>query len=289
MNRKIIFAITILLALSVSPGYSAETELVSDKTLRITVAPSFGFQAQEWDGMEVGKVMAFSTGLGFEYGINNWFAVQALWLPGFNAWSYYDAGKYGYFSDSFFGLKAGILGGQGLIANRVFRVAVAAGLDLPLPSWHDSEREGDKHLWGSVFQVYYDILCYPVFYLNFFAEIAYYPEQRVIGPNYETRSVDHPLEITFELEPRFKHEVGRGITLHWGIPLNFFVAPFVNQNDDDAPGPQISFNPGMFFTAAFADFKVPFDISLSYVAPAAGKNIEPVHRVSLLGRIYVNF
>ena len=289
MNRKIIFALTLLLAFSIYFTHAAETELVGDRTMRISFAPSFGLQIQEWEGMEVGKVMNVSLGLGVEYGINNWFSVQALWFPGVNAWSDYDNGDYGFFSDGFIGFKAAIMGNQGFISHDMHRVAVGAGLKTPLPSRTDSAREGDKHLWGSAFQAYYDIMIVPLFYLNFFTEFVVYPDQRLKGPNYTTRSVKHPLDITFEIDSRFKYEIlGKGVTLHWGIPLTLFVSPWINRNDANAEETQLSFTPGVFFTASFTDYKVPFDISVRYTAPVVGLAIEPIHRVSLLGRIYIN-
>ncbi|MDR2480427.1 MAG: hypothetical protein LBD48_14110 [Treponema sp.] len=286
--KKIVIAAAVLLALSGAAAvFAEEAELLPESTLRLTIAPSFGFQVQEWEGSGDDTVMLFNTGLGLEYGVNNWLSAQVLWIPGVNAWSKLDGGKYGLFSDVFLGIKTGIIGSGAPVDNSAMRLSLAGGITAPLPSSKGSTREGDYHLWGSVLRLYYDYIFSPLFYLNAFAEMVYFPSQRLIGPNYGTRSVNHPLDCTFELDSRFRYPLeDKGLVLHWGIPLTFRLAPWLNRNDEEyGMESAYNFSVGAFFTVTFAELKFPLDLTLRYSAPVAGQYEQPVHRVSLLGRL----
>jgi hypothetical protein len=294
---KKIPVLVLLLVFVFLPAFAEETALLPGKTLRVTLAPSFGFQVQEWEGREGAKVMLFNTGLGLGYGVSEWFNVQVLWVPGVNAWSELKATSgtgsytYGYNSDIFLGLKIGILGPDAPLVKENMRFALAAGLVAPLPVTDGSDWEGAYHLWGTALRLYYDYVFTPLFYLNVYVETAYYPNQRLVGPNYGTRSVDHPLDLNFELDFRFQYPLEeKGMILHWGVPLRFFAAPWINRNDSSKGNERVMrFTPGVFFTASWVKLQFPFDLTLRYEAPLWGKYDMPIHRVSLLGRIYVKF
>jgi hypothetical protein len=287
MKKTRIFCIALLLCFCLGFAWAEETELVPSRTIRLSLAPSFGFQLQKWEGLDAEKVMAFNTGLGLEYSVNDWIGVQALWIPGVNAWSSTEnGGTYGLLSDIYGGPKFSMIGSASPIKREDMRLAIAAGLIMPLPSTDSSGFEGDRHLWGSSLEVYFDYIFTEVFYLNLYTQMVFYPDQRYIGPNYFTRSVFHPLDLSFELEPRFRHEAGNGVVLHWGLPVNFSVAPWLNYNDADREGTELCLSAGAFFTASFTSPRVPFDISARYTAPAWGRYVQPVHRVDLTGRIY---
>jgi hypothetical protein len=288
MNKKQILCIAFGLCFCLSFALAEEAELAPAQTLCITLSSYFGSQLQEWEGSAAGKVTAVNAGLGIEYSVTDWLTAQALWIPGINAWSRMDGGgKYGLLSDIYGGFKIGIIGEASPAQREDMRLTLGAGIIAPLPSTNSSAREGDRHLWGSALKVYYDYIFADFFYLNAYAEAVFYPNQRYEGPNYSTRSVFHPLDLSFELEPRFKHEIGNGVALHWGLPLNFFAAPWQNRNDEAAKGAELRFTPGAFFTASFTGIKLPFDVSLRYAAPAWGKYVQPVHRVELSARLYV--
>jgi len=289
--RKIFFAIALssalLFVLSGTPAGAEETRQVSSGTLRLTIAPSFGFQVQKFDSPDTGKVMAVSAGMGLEYGATDWFCAQALWLPGINAWSKMDGGTYGRFSDAFLGMKFGIIGENALVVRDNYRLAIAAGVITPLPSTDGSDHEGDYHLWGTALQFFYDRIVTPLFYLNLYAEFIYFPDQRLIGPNFTTRSVYHPLDMTYEADFRFRYAVqDKNMVLNWGFPQTIFFSPWINRNDPNAMDTMVTVTTGLFFTASFTGFKVPFDISLIYKAPILGRNVQPVQRLSILGRLY---
>lgn len=287
MSKIQILIITFLLIICVGFTWAEETELVPAGTLRVTLAPSFGFQIQKWDGLDTAKVKALNIGLGFEYGVINWISAQILWVPGVNVWSSMDDyNNYGYLSDIYGGLKISLIGAASPVASEKIRLAVAGGIKIPQVSRDSSDWEADLHLWGSSLRLFFDYLFTPVFYLNAFAEGIYYPEQHYEGPNYTTRNVYHPLDLYFELEPRFKYLAGEKTILHFGLPLNLFFAPWINRNDPDAMESTLRLSVGMFFTASFSGCEVPFDLSLRYVAPVWGKFDQPIHRVTLLGRLY---
>ena len=285
--KKIVIVTAVLLALSGAAVFAEEAELLPESTLRLTIAPAFGFQVQEWTGSGDDKVMLFNTGMGLEYGVNNWLGAQVLWVPGVNAWSKLDNGTYGLFSDFFLGIKAGIIGPGAPVNKTNMRFSLAGGINAPLPSSSGSTREGDYHLWGSALRLYYDYIFSPLFYLNAYIETVYYPRQRLVGPNYGTRSVNHPLDLTFELDSRFRYPLEeRGLVLHWGIPLTVNVSPWLNR-EDEAGGMETAYNfsVGAFFTVTFAELKFPLDLTLRYSAPVLGQYEQPVHRVTLLGRL----
>lgn len=293
MKKLPVIVLALLPVFGSLPVFAEESSLLAGRTLRLTLAPSFGFQIQEWEGREGAKVMLFNAGMGLEYGVSEWFNAQVLWVPGVNAWSELKAdgggsSTYGYLPDLFLGLKLGIIGQDAPVVKENMRFSVAAGVKTPLPSTDGSDLEGDYHLWGSALRLYYDYVFSPLFYLNTYVEAVYYPDQRVIGPNYATRSVYHPLDLRFQLDFRFRRALEeKGVELHWGLPLTFFVAPWINRNDK-AGGMEsvMHFTPGLFFTAFWPSMKYPFDVSLRYEAPVWGKYELPIHRVSLVGRIY---
>jgi hypothetical protein len=287
--KRIPVLIVLLIVLTVSV-FGEDASLLESHILRIGLASSFGSGAQNREGVDTGRVNAFNIGAGIEYGISGRLSVQALWMPGVNAWAAIDdGGKYGYFSDAFLGVKAGIIGPAALVQREDMRFSIAAGAIMPLPVRADSDLEGDYHLWGSTLRLYYDYIFSPLFYLDAFVEASFFPNQKLDSPNFADGSVFHPLELTVELDSRFKQEIeSAGMVLHWGIPLAYSVAPWTNWNDADARWrTQHRFNTGLFFTASFLKTKMPFDITVKYQAPVYGKNDLNLHRLSLAGRIYI--
>ncbi|MDR1932300.1 MAG: hypothetical protein LBQ57_05675 [Spirochaetales bacterium] len=291
MKMLSVFMLMILLA-AAGAVHGEDSALLPEKTLRLSLAPSFGFQVQEWD--DEGKVTLFNTGLAIEYGVTGWLTAQALWIPGINVWSGLktdlpanaDKPKFGLLMDPFLGFKAGIMGAEALIVRNDMRLSLAAGVKAPMAA--TEEREGDRHLWGSSIRAYYDYIITPVYYLNTYLEAVYYPDQWSDNPAYTSRTVYHPLDITLELENRFRYPVDDTLTLQWGLPLTCGVAPWINRNTGGkGMESQYSFSAGAFFMVSFVKTAVPFDLSLRYSAPFAGRNEQPVHRLTLMGRVYI--
>jgi hypothetical protein len=291
MKRTVFAAFYLILVLG--SARAEETALVPKDKLRFTIAPSFGFQLQEWDWTNVAtnKVMLFNAGLGVEYAPADWINAQLFWLPGVNVWSRIDGGSYGRFSDIFLGFKAGILAGDAaLFENEKFKninLSAALGIKIPLPATGGS-REPDQHLWGSVVRVYFDYIFNPLFTLNMFVEGIYYPRQYADTPNFISGTVGHYLDLRGELEGRFQYPLQKaGLVLYWGVPLSLFVAPVYNALDPSA-GRQMAFSAGAYFGLAFSRAPVPLEVFVKYSAPIAGTNDQPIHRISLIGRVSVN-
>jgi hypothetical protein len=282
-----LFVANALLVLG-SPAFGEEAELVPERDLRITLSPAAGIQIGEWEKLTGGKTTLFNIGAGLEYGVRDWVSAQVLWLPGVNVWSTMeDDMRYGYFSDMFLGGKVGILGSRALIKRDDMRLSAAVGIRAPFPSKDGADREGDHHLWGTALRIYYDYIFTRLFYLNGYAEGVYYPEQMAHTPNFSEGAVDHPLDFTVELEPRFRYELpAAGMELHWGMPLKYRMAPWINREGIDFEQEMMHrFSLGVFFRVAFVGMDFPFDIAVRYEAPAAGMNEQPLHEVGLTGRV----
>jgi hypothetical protein len=208
-----------------------------------------------------------------------------------------DDNKFGRLTDLFVGGKATFVGEEGiLLDSSEMRLALGLGIKAALPRTENSTREEDLHLWGSAGRLYYDYIFDPLFYLNTYIEVVYYPDQKGDGPNYlyggrtETRTVSHPLELTFEMEGHFRYQVeNSGIVLQAGIPLRYNMAPWIDrEGDDKAKESQYRFSAGAFFMVSFTGIEFPLDLGLRYLAPLAGKNDQMIHRITLFGRINID-
>jgi hypothetical protein len=187
-------------------------------------------------------------------------------------------------------MKGGILGENALIAVDKMQFSAALGMKVPLPSREDSIREPDQHLWGTVIQLYYDYVFHPIFTLNAFMEWNIYPYQWADTPNYAEGAVGHYFDMVGELEGRFQYPLETaGLNLYWGVPLRFSLAPFINTNDANAGDLQYCFTTGLYAGLGFMRTPEPIELFVRYAAPAAGKNDQPIHRVSLLGRVALSF
>ena len=271
-------------------AFAEEAALVPGRTLRISFAPaSFGFQAEEWDwkGVSTEKVMAFSMGLGLEYGPTDWINLQMLWFPGINVYSSISGGSYGLMTDLFLGAKIGILGKGFLAESEVMRLSLRPGMKMPLAGYNASEkttvlREPDQHLWGTALGLYFDYIPRPFFFVNAYLEGVYYPLQWSYNPLFKTNLVNHFLDITTEVEMHFQFSLKNGIILKGGIPVNFFIAPMINANDNNARESQYCFGSGVYVGMVFKQQHMAMDLTIRYHAPIVGINTEPVHRVDLL-------
>ena len=291
MNKhtiKLIYMV-ILVIMITSTAFAEEAALVPGNTLRVSFAPSFGFQIQtwEWEGVSTDEVMLASLGLGLEYGPADWVNFQLLWMPGINVYSKISDGDYGRMTDLFLGIKIGLWGQKGALKeSEKIRFSVAPGMKMPLGGFNATEkaetvREPDQHLWGSALRLYFDYIINPLFFVNVYVEGIYYPKQWTYNPAYKTNLVDHPLDINSELEIHFRYPLqNSSIALKGGLSAAFFIAPTMNSNDSDATN-QYCFSTGLSFGA---EFSPSFDLALRYRFPITGINTEPVHLVSIVAR-----
>jgi hypothetical protein len=276
---------------TICAAYAEDAALVPERTLRASLIPSFGFQFQkwEWEGVSTENVTFAGIGLGLEYGPAGWINFQALWDPGVNVYSKINGGDYGIMTDLFLGFKLGLFGKEALIQSEKTRLSVAAGMKTPLGGFYITEkartvREPDQHLWGTVLRLYFDYVIKPFVTIDVYLEGVYYPQQWTYNPAYKTNMVNHPVDITPELEFHFSYPLPKSsVTLKGGLSATFFIAPVTNSNDDNASN-QYRFSAGAYLGAAFAG---NYEILARYHAPIAGLNTEPVHIASLVARFLI--
>jgi hypothetical protein len=283
-------------ALVFSAAFAEDSTLVPEHQVRVTLAPAFGFQVEEWEWLGApgdNSVTLFNLGAGVEFSPVSWVGAQILWTPGANVWSDIEGGDYGAFSDVYVGIKTVILAGENAIVNREkfekIRLAAALGIVIPTPRVKDSIREPAQHLYGSSVQVFFDYIFHPIFTANAFLEAIYYPWQYADTPQFTQGAVNHPVDMNIELEGRFQYPLpNAGLVLRWGVPFRFFVAPVYNDLDSYAPGEQYRFTVGAWFGVTFTNAPIPIDVFVKYSAPVAGKNDQGVHTVSLVGRFAID-
>jgi hypothetical protein len=136
--------------------------------------------------------------------------------------------------------------------------------------------------------VYGDFILSEYFYFNAYVEGVYYPSQWSDNPAFKGGVVEHNLDLTGEIEARFEVPLegrGSGLTLKGGVFGRYFYAPFMNAADVNVTD-QYSISAGGHFDLFFTDLINPIEISIGYVAPIMGRNINPIHRVSLTFRVY---
>jgi hypothetical protein len=284
--KKLLCAIYILCVLS-GFAFGEEAEVIGENFFRYTQPLYFGFQTGDVED----KSAALGWGIGLEYGVTDWLNLQALWNPGF--WGSVGRDNFGPFSDMFFGVKALLLGDNALIPILPFmRLSTALGLKMPvLPAlYHPPEdsKEPDLRLWGSVLRAYCDLIPSKYFYFNFYVEGVYYPSQWSDNPAFKSDVVEHPLDLTGEIEARFEVPLegrGSGLTLKGGAFGRYYYAPFMNSADKNVSD-QYGLCAGGHFDLFFTNLANPVEISIGYTAPILGRNINPIHRVSLTFRVY---
>ena len=295
MNGKLKRVFFTMLCITITGmAFAEEASVIPQKTLRLTLEPSFAFQFQDWEwtGVSSEKVMLVNTGLGIEYGPADWINVQLLWNPGINIWSKIEGGKYGIISDLFLGIKMAVIGEEALAESEKIRFSLAAGMILPLAGFgkgdkSDAEREPDQHLWGSALRLYFDYVINEKILIDLYLEGVYYPTQWSSNPVFKTNLVKHYVDITAEMEAHFRFALGQsGYAIKFGFPVTFFFAPVMNANDEHAVKNQLYLGAGTYVGLVFG--KIPLELLIRYNGAIFGKNTEPFHKVSLLGRFSVN-
>jgi hypothetical protein len=283
--KKLLCAIYILCVLSAF-AFGEEAEVIGEHVIRYTQPFYFGFQTGDIED----KSMAIGFGIGLEFGVTDWLNLQLLWNPGL--WGSLGKDNLGYFSDMFFGIKAFMLGKDALIPILHFmRLSAALGIKMPVfPAMYsppEDSKEPDMRLWGSALRVYGDYIFNKYFYVNAYIEGVYYPSQWSDNSAYNSYVVEHNLDFTGEIEARFIVPFDSGVTIKGGLFGRYFYAPFLNAANENS-GDQYNLSAGTHFDILFRNLANPIEISVGYVAPILGRNINPIHRVSLTFRIYVN-
>jgi hypothetical protein len=290
MNTKKIICAVICVLLMGTAVFAEDASVVPAQNLRISanLIPAIAFRFQEWEGAPKDKALFPNFGLGLEYGVSDWLNIQVLWLPGVNLGM---TKGYGVMHDAFAGAKAAIMGKDALFGNSLDMILSAAiGINIPLTSMVKPEGnkgdETDTLLWGSVLRVYYDVMFAYWFTLNTYAEAVYYPNQISANSVYGKGMIEHPLDFSLEVEPRFKYEMKNLNVFKAGIPIRAFFSPAINMANNKTDAVQYSLTAGAYIgMASTRNLKPPFrewEIDLRYDAAVVGLNVDPIHRVGFL-------
>jgi hypothetical protein len=288
-------AALLLFAACVFTAYPEDAFIVPQDILRLTIAPSYNFADRAWGGdwKPGNQPRYFNVGLALEYGLSGWISAFADWTPGVNLWSSIKplttgGGKMGYFADAFLGIKLGILGSEAPLKTEKMRFSAALGVHEAFPSRKNSIYEIDTHLWGLGLRLYYDYIVNPHFFINVYTEFLYNPEQKSDSVNFGKVRVDHPVDMTFEIEPQGSYPLGQtgAVIIKGGLPFTYAASPRsklkgIGSVDDE----KHNFTIGFAVSLRFTDFQFPFEIKLQHRLPVAGKNDFATDSVILSGKV----
>ncbi len=229
-------------------------------TLRLSQNTSFAFAVSRFnlDGEKEqiaqydGRLLSLNLGAALEMGITSWVSAVLEWAPGWNIWSAFDyqtapddmlTVNGGY--DLFAATRVQVLGRGGLLPSERFRLAIAPGGRIPLPSpdWLEQANRAldgepwrqyanDYHTAGLGSRAWFDVIFTHWLYLNLYAEfIRYFPKDydEVDLLAYQDsppkpQEVDYGYSLTGEVEPHFEFDLG-GIRIGAGLPLTFRQTP----------------------------------------------------------------
>jgi hypothetical protein len=230
------------------------------------------------------------AGLGFnlEYGIIPWASLRFQWRPGVLLSGYRGAGSTGRTGDLRAGARFGILGEKdSLIGLDFLRLVFTAGLKAPLGPGANTVWEPDSHLWGAQMGLSCDYLVSPLFHLNLEALALLNPEQASRNPNFTPRmaSVKHPLDLSLELEPRFRVLSPNGVI--FSLPLVYEYAAETEVRGAGLGDGRHFLSLGFAYTIVVRDAALPFEAGLRCFVPLYGANQIRLQRVELTGRLEI--
>jgi hypothetical protein len=281
MKRTIFIMFLCILLL---PAHAEEATVLSKNVLEITAAPAiFGFADTAW-GTDFGGVMFYNMGLALEYGVSDWLSTFVDWIPGAGVWT--GDGEAGASGDILLGSKGQIIGPAAPIVREDMRLSAALAVKAPFPGGKGTAWELDNHLWVLGTQISYDYIFSSFFFLNGYVDVFYYPEQRLDNPNYGSGKVFHPLDMTFEIEPRFHIALPRGIILKTGLPLTYRVSPETQLDGRKLGNDKHRFSIGPNFSALFSGLFVPLEFGLCCDISLAGRNDTALNLFAFLVKIF---
>jgi hypothetical protein len=305
--RKSLVLMWVLAAAAVS---SADDAFVVPKSvIRLTAGCGYATAARRFDdsaervdleGDE--SLTTFNVGGAIEYGISEGTQMFAWWVPGYIVYSRFDSSdskkSQGPF-DMFLGFKIQLLGDDPAAQawrNERMRLAIAIGMQAPLSApdfWDEADhynegkdyiaRRADKHVGGPWGRVSFDYVVNEMFFVNAFVEFIKYRET----DNYDMLVILPPAmvsqttvlyghQLTFEVEPHFETDLGRGTRLEAGLPVALATWPELKVTEDeievpDTDGYLLSLRPhvGLALKAL-----LPIEVEIGYVYRLAGRNTE---------------
>jgi hypothetical protein len=241
-----------------------------------------------WDSggrLANGNIQFVALGFGLEYGVLPWASLSAQWQPGVLLTSYTSSGPAGNASDFQFGLRLGLLGERAFIKLDFLRLALIAGVKSPLPSGEDAVWEPDLHLWGVKLGASLDYIPVDWFQLNCSGTVFLNPEQASNNAAFSRQTVNHPMDMTFELEPRFGLLSPNGVI--FSLPIVYEFSP-ESEIRGNALGDERHFlHLGLGYTIAIRDTTLPFEVNTRLFVPLAGTNQLRLQRVEISGKIAI--
>jgi hypothetical protein len=234
-----------------------------------------GFSAAFLPENDAGVFHYLGLGLGAEYGVLPWASFAFNWRPGVLLWADTSEGPVGRVSDIAFRIRTGILGERALIKHPFFRLAFLAGINSPLPSGRDTLWEPGSRLWGALLGASFDYIPLPLFQVNFSASAALNPEQITANPAFARQFVSHPLDLRFELEPRFTYPVPNGVTVT--LPLRYEMSAESKVRGVPLGDEGHVLSLGLGCAALIRKVPLPFEAGVKFLTP-----LYRVHRPNLM-------
>jgi hypothetical protein len=280
----VFFAAVLLLA---APAAGADTaERPSEGALWTGAGLSAAAGQSGW-GVS-GPLQHIGLGFELEYGLIPWASVQAQWRPAVLLSGYSRSGSTGHLGDVQIGARFGILGEKdSLISLGFLRLTFAAGLKAPLPPGTGTAWEPDTHLWGAKVGLSCDYLAAPWFHLNLGAAALLSPEQASQNPNFtpRLRSVEHPLDLSIELEPRFRVLNPSGVI--FSLPLVYEYSAETRIRETALGDGRHFLSLGIGYTMVIRNAALPFEVGMRCFMPLYGVNQIRLQRMEFTGKIEI--
>jgi hypothetical protein len=288
LQRGVLLLVCLLL-FAVSPLAAETAEGPAQGTLwaRLNVSALTGHGGWDAAGERIdGEVLNYlAFGADLEYGVTPWVSLFGRWEPGYLHSAVAGAGEAGTMGDLRFGLRLGVAGERALIKTGFLRVAVLAGVKMPLPSGEDTAWEPGTRLWGAGFGLSVDYIPLPWLQVNLSGDVLVNPEQISDNPAYGRRGVDHALDMVFSLEPRLSILNPDGVIL--GLPVVYEYSPESERAGVGLGDERRLLSAGCSYTLAARSAAWPFEVTVKYLAPIDGMNRIREQRLSLSGKVEI--
>ncbi|WP_020611967.1 hypothetical protein [Sediminispirochaeta bajacaliforniensis] len=319
MKKFLVVMITLTMF---APMLMADDAKVLPKgVLRTYLIPAYSFGDQKFDGdgdkVDGAEMKLFNLSLAAEYGLNDFVTVALQWAPGYNLYGTTDA-----FDDSpyvtgdasvtgpfelFAGTKVQVIGPKAPVLSEKVRLAVAAGLIIPMAFGYDAEDEVTNASSGKDFQIlasennfglgtrfYADYILTKEFYVNFYNEFKYYfspvdSDKSLQATMAGVDEVDYGYNLIFELEPHFDKPIADGLIFEASLPVTYEMAPETEYDgvgqDDASKSLTLTPGVGLFVTKSL----IPVELSLDYELPLWGENSLALQSVIFKLKAYMKF
>ena len=327
---KKLIALSVLLLSLGAFAFADDAMTMPQGVGRVYIAPTYSFAMSEFDkdgksqDLPNGDMLhAFNLGFALEYGILPWITAAIQWTPGWTPWSDVTAAALfplsnfeGDFNtngvaDLFVGAKFQILGDNGPVENDMFRLAVAAGVIVPLPGPDFSKEvpnvmankdatiaSMDRHVFAFGGRFYFDWIINENFFLNLYNETIFYPIEQdgkydganlgaAVAQGQPDVKVNYKYRLTFEVEPVYSTDLADGVRLTAGLPVNYRFNPApeidgTSDSDYNSHSLYVTPNVGVFLT----NTPLPLEFKLQYGIPVWGQNTYARHNITAQIRVY---